>query len=110
MRLNLKGPKLCNESNRAYRGRRRKDVVAVSSDGVFMKRSSRPRRTTELSQSLHQQLNMYALAASAAGVTLLVPGANCAPRHGRISLLANPRNVCFTWNKCSTRWYTPMLK
>jgi hypothetical protein len=35
-----------------------------------MKRSPRP-RTAELSKSLHQQLNMYALAASAAGVGML---------------------------------------
>jgi hypothetical protein len=36
-----------------------------------MKRSSRPRSTAELSKSLHQQLTMYALAASAAGVSVL---------------------------------------
>jgi hypothetical protein len=36
-----------------------------------MKRSSRPRAKAELSKSLHQQLNTYALAASAAGVSLL---------------------------------------
>jgi hypothetical protein len=36
-----------------------------------MKRSSRPHTTAELSKPLHQQLNMYALAASAAGVGLL---------------------------------------
>jgi hypothetical protein len=36
-----------------------------------MKRSSRPRKTTNLSGSAHQQLNMYALAASAAGVSVL---------------------------------------
>jgi hypothetical protein len=36
-----------------------------------MKRSPRPRTAAELSKSLHQQLNMYALAASAAGVGLL---------------------------------------
>jgi len=33
-----------------------------------MKRTSRPRGRAELSRSLHQKLNMYALAASAAGV------------------------------------------
>jgi hypothetical protein len=33
-----------------------------------MKRPSRPRTTAELSKSLHQRLNMYALAATAAGV------------------------------------------
>jgi hypothetical protein len=36
-----------------------------------MKRSSRPRRTATLSKSLHQQLDAYALAASAAGVGLI---------------------------------------
>ena len=36
-----------------------------------MKRSPRARRTAELSKSLHQQLNMYALAAGAAGLGLL---------------------------------------
>jgi hypothetical protein len=36
-----------------------------------MKRSSGPRKTANLSQSIHQQLNTYALAASAAGVGLL---------------------------------------
>lgn len=36
-----------------------------------MKHSSRPRKTTSLSQSMHQQLNMYALAAGAAGVSVL---------------------------------------
>jgi hypothetical protein len=37
-----------------------------------MKRASRPRTAAKLSKSLHQQLNMYALAAGAAGVGLLV--------------------------------------
>ena len=36
-----------------------------------MRRSSQPRTTAELSKSLHQQLNKYALAASAAGVGVL---------------------------------------
>jgi hypothetical protein len=36
-----------------------------------MKRCSRPRRTAELCKSLHQQLNAYALVASAAGVGVL---------------------------------------
>jgi hypothetical protein len=36
-----------------------------------MTRSSRPRKLANLSDSLHQQLNMYALAASAAGVGVL---------------------------------------
>ena len=36
-----------------------------------MKRSPQSRKTAELSKSLHQQISMYALAASAAGVSLL---------------------------------------
>ena len=36
-----------------------------------MQRSSQPRSTAELSDSVHHQLNMYALAASAAGVGML---------------------------------------
>lgn len=36
-----------------------------------MKRSSGPRKTAYLSESVHQQLNMYALAATAAGVGML---------------------------------------
>jgi hypothetical protein len=36
-----------------------------------MKHSSGPRKTADLSKSLHQQLNMYAVAASAAGVGAL---------------------------------------
>jgi hypothetical protein len=36
-----------------------------------MKRSSGPRKTAELSNSLHHQLSMYALAAGAAGVSML---------------------------------------
>lgn len=37
-----------------------------------MKRTPRPRKTADLSDSLHRQLSMYTLVASAAGVTLLV--------------------------------------
>jgi hypothetical protein len=36
-----------------------------------MKQSSGPRKTANLSGSIHQQLNMYALAATAGGVSLL---------------------------------------
>jgi hypothetical protein len=36
-----------------------------------MKRSSGPRKTANFSRSIHQQLNMYALAAGAAGVGVL---------------------------------------
>jgi hypothetical protein len=39
--------------------------------GEPMKRPSRLRATAELSDSIHQQLNMYAVAAGAAGVSLL---------------------------------------
>jgi hypothetical protein len=35
-----------------------------------MKRSPRPREAVSLSDSVHRQLNMYALAASAAGVAV----------------------------------------
>jgi hypothetical protein len=35
-----------------------------------MKRSPRPRKAARISDSVHQQLNMYALAAGAAGVGL----------------------------------------
>jgi hypothetical protein len=40
-----------------------------------MKRSSRPRTTVELSKSFQQQLNVYALAATAAGVGMLAQSA-----------------------------------
>lgn len=36
-----------------------------------MKRSPRPRKTVNLSESLHQRLNIYALSAGAAGVSML---------------------------------------
>ena len=36
-----------------------------------MKQRSRPRKTAKLSESIHHQLNMYAIAASAAGVGML---------------------------------------
>jgi hypothetical protein len=38
---------------------------------VVMKRSARPRGAAKLSDSIHRQLNMYALAATAAGVGML---------------------------------------
>jgi hypothetical protein len=46
-----------------------------------MKRSARPRDTSKLSDSIHQKLNTYALAASAAGVGAL---ALAQPAEGRI--------------------------
>jgi hypothetical protein len=39
-----------------------------------MKRASGPRKTARIPDSLHRQLNMYALAASAAGVSVLAMG------------------------------------
>jgi hypothetical protein len=39
--------------------------------GGFMNRSSGPRKTANLSDSVHHQLNKYALAAGAAGVGAL---------------------------------------
>ena len=36
-----------------------------------MNRPSRPRKTANLSESIHQQLNRYAFAATAAGVGVL---------------------------------------
>jgi hypothetical protein len=39
-----------------------------------MRRSSGPRKTANLSESIHQQLNMYAIAAGAAGVGVLALG------------------------------------
>src|SRR5579863_10427884 len=41
------------------------------SEEESMKRSPRPRTTANLSDSIHHRLNMYALAASAAGVGVL---------------------------------------
>jgi len=55
-----------------------------------MGRSSRPRRAAELSESLHQQLTMYALAASAAGVSML---ALAQPAEARIKY--TPAHVIF---------------
>jgi hypothetical protein len=53
-----------------------------------MKRSSRLRNTANLSESIHQQLSMYAIAASAAGVGLL---AISQPAEGKI--VYTPSNV-----------------
>ncbi len=36
-----------------------------------MKHSSQPRKTVDLSESVHRRLNMYALAAGAAGMGML---------------------------------------
>lgn len=66
-----------------------------------MKRSSGPRKTAKLSESVHQQLNMYALAASAAGVSLL---ALAQPADGKIVythadvILENPASFALDLN------------
>jgi hypothetical protein len=57
--------------NRSVDGRSGSTDNEPTFGGGFMKRSPRPRKTVSLSDSVHQQLNSYALAASAAGVTLL---------------------------------------
>jgi hypothetical protein len=51
-----------------------------------MKRSSGPRKTANFSRSIHQQLNMYALAAGAAGVGVL---ALAQPAEAKIVYTAN---------------------
>jgi hypothetical protein len=53
-----------------------------------MKRSSGPRKTAKLSDSLHHQLNMYALAASAAGVGVLA-----LTQAAEAGIIYNPANV-----------------
>jgi len=58
-----------------------------------MKRSPVRRKTANLSDSVHQRLNVYALAASAAGVLALTPSAEAkivyTPAHRRLSLNKN---------------------
>jgi hypothetical protein len=60
-----------------------------------MKRSSQPRATAELSKSLNQQLNTYALAAGAAGVSLLALAKPAAakiiytPAHAKVGQLVS---------------------
>jgi hypothetical protein len=53
-----------------------------------MQRSSGPRKTANLSESLHHQLNMYALAASAAGVGVLA-----LTQAAEARIIYNPANV-----------------
>jgi hypothetical protein len=61
-----------------------------------MQRSPRPRATTELSKSLHQQLNTYALVAGAAGVSALALTLRAeakivyTPAHVRLKIFAPP--------------------
>jgi hypothetical protein len=55
-----------------------------------MQRSSGPRKTANLSESLHQQLNMYAIAAGAAGVGVL---ALALPAEARIVYTAAHRDL-----------------
>src|SRR5271170_8244443 len=56
-----------------------------------MKRSSGPRKTANLSESIHQQLSMYALAASAAGVGMLAVAQPAAAK-----IVYTPANVTLT--------------
>jgi hypothetical protein len=66
-----------------------------------MKRSSGPRKTANLSESVHQQLNMYALAASAAGVGILALAQPSqakivyTPAHKVIPMCAGNPQLCF---------------
>jgi hypothetical protein len=55
-----------------------------------MQQSSRPRKQAELSRSFHHQLNMYALAAGAAGVSLL---ALSQPADAKIVYTATHKNI-----------------
>jgi hypothetical protein len=55
-----------------------------------MKHSSGPRKTANLSESVHQQLNMYGVAAGAAGVGML---ALAQPSEAKI--VYTPANVQF---------------
>lgn len=66
-----------------------------------MKCSSGPRRTAYSSESLHHQLNMYALAASAAGVSVLATAqpakANIVYTHAHVTL-QNPASFALDLN------------
>jgi hypothetical protein len=68
-------------------GKKRKKLFSRERDSVyfnlgrFMNGPSRPRKTANLSESIHQQLNMYAFAATAAGVGVL---ALAKPAQGKI--------------------------
>jgi hypothetical protein len=59
-----------------------------------MERSSRSRKTAELSESVHRQLSMYALAASAAGVGLL---SLAQPVEAKIIYTPANEHVCATY-------------
>jgi hypothetical protein len=60
-----------------------------------MKRSPGPRKTAHLSDSLHQRLHMYALAASAAGVGILALTPPCEARivYTKINKVIGPNGV-----------------
>jgi hypothetical protein len=58
-----------------------------------MKASPRPRKTASLSESIHQQLSMYALAASAAGV-----GALCFAKPAEARIVYTPAHVAIKAN------------
>jgi hypothetical protein len=62
-----------------------------------MKRSSQPRKTASLSESVHQQLSMYALASGAAGVGLL---ALAQPAEAKI--VYTPANVAIGYGGVQT--------
>jgi hypothetical protein len=80
-----------------------------------MQRSSRPRATAELSRSLHQQLNTYALAAGAAGVGLLAlaPPAEAkiiyTPAHRVISQSIATISISTTTGLLTSRSRTPSV-
>ena len=83
-----------------------------------MRRSSGPRKTAHLSESVHQQLNMYALAATAAGVGMLAmtlpaeakivytPAVHIISNHGRYFLDLNHDGkadfVLWVYSFCNT--------
>jgi hypothetical protein len=58
-----------------------------------MKASPRPRKTANLSESIQQQLSMYALAASAAGV-----GALCIAKPAEARIVYTPAHVAIKAN------------
>ena len=64
-----------------------------------MKGSPLPRKTANLSESNHQQLNMYALAASAAGV-----GALCLTHAAEAKVVYTPANVKIVQNSGLVRF------
>jgi hypothetical protein len=68
-------------------------IIKPPVQGGFMKRSSGPRKTANLSESIHQHLTMYALAASAAGVGALGLG-----QTAQAKIVYTPANVNIAQN------------